>query len=50
MITAIKKEKVGTAERRSIAQLPEKKSKIALFWEKYPNGIGYIVDHRAVLK
>jgi len=49
MITAIKKEKAGIAER-SIAQLPKKKSKTTLFWEKYPNGIGYIVDHRAVLK
>jgi hypothetical protein len=27
-----------------------KKSKIALFWEKYPNGIGEIIDMRAVLR
>jgi hypothetical protein len=26
------------------------KSKTALFWEKYPNGIGTIVNMRAVLR
>jgi hypothetical protein len=26
------------------------KSKIALFWERYPNGIGTIVNMRAVLR
>jgi hypothetical protein len=26
------------------------KSKIALFWEKHPNGIGDIVNMRAVLR
>jgi hypothetical protein len=30
--------------------MPKRKSKIALFLEKYPNGIFTIIDKKAVLK
>jgi hypothetical protein len=41
-----KKAPNATAEKAS----EKPKSKIALFWEKNPNGIGTIVNMRAVLK
>jgi hypothetical protein len=41
----------GLVETHNCTSLTEKpKSKTALFREKYPEGIGYIVNMRAVLK
>ena len=46
-----KKSKKETTNAKSNADAKhKKKSKIALFWEKYPDGIGEILDMRAVLK
>jgi len=39
----------NTVDTAAVRQKP--KSKIALYWEKYPNGIGYkIADMNAVLQ
>jgi len=38
------------SEKIEKATVEKPKSKITLFWEKYPNGILEIVDMRAVLK
>ncbi|MDR0573019.1 MAG: hypothetical protein LBG96_03135 [Tannerella sp.] len=35
---------------KEVYRAEKPKSKIALFWEKNPNGIGTIVNMRAVLK
>ena len=40
----------GTKNRIDIKPKPKKKSKTTLFWEKYPNGIGKILDLEAVLQ
>jgi hypothetical protein len=34
----------------SVKPKQKRKSKTALFWEKYPNGILTILDHEAVLE
>jgi hypothetical protein len=45
------KEKEQKTKKSSVAQSDEKKkSAFALFWEKYPNGAGEIIDMRAVLQ
>jgi len=48
------KEKVKLADKKAVkgndVSEQKPKSKIALFWEKNPNGIGTIVNMRAVLK
>jgi hypothetical protein len=45
------KKDLGSAEKQKKAVMQKPKSKIALFWEKYPNGIGgEIVNMQAVLK
>jgi hypothetical protein len=45
------KKDTGSAEKQKEAIAQKPKSKIALFWEKYPNGIGgEIVNMRAVLR
>jgi hypothetical protein len=50
METAKKKKiSVKPAENESKEQ-PQRKSPIVLFWEKYPNGIGEIINMQAVLK
>jgi hypothetical protein len=36
--------------RDSKSNTSVRKSKIAEYWEKYPNGCGRILDYRAVLK
>jgi len=40
----------GIKNRIDIKSKPKKKSKTTLFWEKYPNGIGKILDLEAVLQ
>jgi hypothetical protein len=45
-----KKEVKEATSKNEKSKDSEKKSKIALFWEKYPNGIGEIIDMRAVLR
>ena len=34
----------------SVKSKPKRKSKFTLFWEKYPKGIGEILDLEAVLQ
>ncbi|WP_262482197.1 hypothetical protein [Candidatus Symbiothrix dinenymphae] len=34
----------------STTSAPVRKSKIAEYWEKYPNGCGEILDYKAVMK
>ncbi|MDR0874312.1 MAG: hypothetical protein LBN27_12755 [Prevotellaceae bacterium] len=46
--TAMKTTKANVID--SMVNAPVRKSKIAEFWEKYPNGCGEILDYRAVLK
>jgi hypothetical protein len=46
MKTKKEKQVTGTPELKQEQQ----KSKTVLFWEKYPNGIGKIVNMRAVLR
>ena len=48
MTTTVKKTK--PIEKTAKTTKSKKKSKIALFWEKYPEGILEIVDMKAVLK
>jgi len=43
-------EKPKKAKKKAVKPPKVKKSKIELFWEKYPDGIGDILDMRAVLK
>jgi hypothetical protein len=40
----------GKKNRIITTPKPKKKSKTTLFWEKYPNGIGEILDIEAVLQ
>jgi hypothetical protein len=42
--------KVGHPEKQSETTEQRPKSKTTLFREKYPEGIGYIVNMRAVLR
>jgi hypothetical protein len=45
----VKKKNIEKSEKKNDAALQKKKSAFTLFWEKYPNGVGEIVDMRAVL-
>jgi hypothetical protein len=46
-----KKEKnTGRYKNKDDVTEYKKKSAFTLFWEKYPNGAGEIIDMRAVLK
>jgi hypothetical protein len=49
METKTKKSIKKPAKQKEISE-QKPKSKIALFWERNPNGIGTIVNMRAVLK
>jgi hypothetical protein len=40
----------GRKNRVTIKPKPKRKSKTTLFWEKYPNGVLTILDHKAVLQ
>jgi hypothetical protein len=46
----IKRETKAYIARKSKALSPKRLSKIGEFWRKHPNGIGFIADHKAVLK
>jgi len=46
----VKEKKIVKPEKGSKATPKKKKSKITLFWEKYPEGIFKIVDMKAVMK
>ena len=48
-IRTMKKE-TRTFAKNSNVEAPGRMSKVAEFWKRYPNGIGTIVDHKAVLK
>ena len=48
--TATIQKNTRTYARKSKAGTPKRLSKIGEFWLKYPNGIGTIIDHKAVLK
>ncbi len=50
MGTTKKKTKTAAKSVKKTGEQPVKKSKIARFWEKYPEGIFEIVDMDAVLK
>ncbi|GHS97668.1 hypothetical protein FACS189421_04870 [Bacteroidia bacterium] len=50
MATKTIKEKTNKRDQNVSNFENKKKSKIALAWEKYPNGIIEIVDMRAVLR
>ena len=50
MATTEKKTKKPVKKTKETGNKEVKKSKIALMWEKYPDGILEIVDMRAVLK
>jgi hypothetical protein len=44
----LKKQSIGMTSTKSVST--ERKSKTALFWEKYPSGIITVYDRRAVNK
>jgi len=44
----IKRETRAYAKNKALSS--KRLSKIGEFWRKYPNGVGIIVDHKAVLK
>jgi len=46
--TTIKRETRAYAKNKALSS--KRLSKIGEFWRKYPNGVGIIVDHKAVLK
>ena len=48
MTTTVKKKK--QEEKPTMATKSKKKSKVTLFWEKYPEGIFEIMDMKAILK
>jgi hypothetical protein len=43
-------ESVKKAAKKEVSSGEKPKSRTALFWEKYPNGILKILDMRAVLR
>jgi hypothetical protein len=45
----VKKKNIEKSEKKNDA-VQKKKSAFTLFWEKYPNGVGEIVNMRAVLR
>ena len=45
-----KKKETKASKATPEKELPKKKSKIALFWEKYPEGAIVVYDRRAVNK
>ena len=47
---ATKKKEAKASQTIPEKELPKKKSKTALFWEKYPEGIITVYDRRAVNK
>jgi len=48
--TTVKRERKSCIARNNASLLPKKVSKIGEFWRKYPEGVGLILDHKAVLK
>ena len=42
--------KANGTKNQIVKPKPKRKSKFTLFWEKYPNGIGKILDYEAVLQ
>jgi hypothetical protein len=50
METKSKKRSKSAEKQGKSATTQQQNSKIAAFWEKYPDGIGEIIDMRAVLR
>jgi hypothetical protein len=45
-----KKDAGCSKKQREFVTTQQQKSKVASFWKKYPNGVGEIIDMRAVLR